>query len=569
MGTSGNRDGYKVFSFNTTIRNPKRNDDFLRTFVKYDGRLMDTQALYEYLCDCVKGGIYKFKVVSSSIKKKWENDEPLTKPEIVKLINDNPQAPGLRGRVMTQLRALKDLGFLIFEPVSARNNRIRISALGWDLLNGVKSPDDVYAQVMIGVQAQNPSRVSNWNESRPFLNTLFVIEELRKLTAAKGSLSKGLHPHEFSVFVLSMKDCDYKKAARDIILYRNRFGHEYNEKYCREYLTNNEIMPLAKTSLLRDYPDDVFRKFEMTGLIIKRGAYKYIYYDFSSYNYGKIQTILTQYKDYAWNNYETIQDYYKSIEDIVLPWERDNTIHKHIVEMKAKVVNHPYDSSLSVEQNEELLDRIFFTAALKKAISNTELTTICKELLILSGSVREKSRYEDISESLRLEYLLALLLGKKYGTEGLISNILYNEDGLPLHCAPSGKCDIVYISPDGAYILEPTMLTSREQQANSETTNVARHAREEEDKMKVGYRVMMIAPRIHYDVADYFSYKTEREKVKMLTLTIERTVELFMESETILRLNDNFDTILRDLLSIGHIKFVDKVNTFRYSTVNT
>lgn len=70
MGTSGNRDGYKVFSINTTIRNPKRNDDFLKAFIKYDGRVMDEHALYSYLCDCVKGGIYKFMVVSSVIKRK-------------------------------------------------------------------------------------------------------------------------------------------------------------------------------------------------------------------------------------------------------------------------------------------------------------------------------------------------------------------------------------------------------------------------------------------------------------------------------------------------------------------
>lgn len=46
MGTSGARIGYKIFSINTTIRNPKRNFDFLEAFSKYDGKVMNNANLY-------------------------------------------------------------------------------------------------------------------------------------------------------------------------------------------------------------------------------------------------------------------------------------------------------------------------------------------------------------------------------------------------------------------------------------------------------------------------------------------------------------------------------------------
>lgn len=566
MGTSGNRKGYKVFSINTTLRNPKRNDDFLKAFIKYNGLIMDENALRSYLSDCVKYGIYKFMVVSNAVKKKWENDEPLTNEEVRQLIMDNPQATGLKGRVMTQLRALKDQGFLVFEKASKRGvHKITISKLGWDLLNGILNPSDVYTKAMIGMQAKSPIRTTIQNRSVPFLNTLFVINELQKLSAEQGIISKGLHRHEFSVFVLSMKDCDYKKAAKDIMEYRTRFGHDYNHSYCKEYLTKNDIIPLSKKCICGDYPDDVFRKFEMTGLVVKRGQSKYLYYDFSTYNFGKIQSILNQYKDYGWKSYSTIFDYYSAIASIKLPWEQDDSIRKRIVELKAQAINHPYDNSLSIEQNEEIMDRFFFTEALKKAISKTNLETICKELLILSGRINEDSKYEDISEPLRLEYLLAMFLGKKYGTDGLVSNILYNEDGLPLHCAAAGKCDIMYLSNDGAYILEPTMLSSRQQQMNAETTNVARHAREEEQRLSIQCRVLMVAPRIHSDVVDFFLYKVERDNAKMITLSIEKTVSLFSESSTILRLNENYDQILSDLKRLGPTKFADAVNSYVFA----
>ena len=51
MGTSGARKGYKIFSINTTIRNPKRNTDFLIAFKKFDGQLMDDNNLYLYGLD--------------------------------------------------------------------------------------------------------------------------------------------------------------------------------------------------------------------------------------------------------------------------------------------------------------------------------------------------------------------------------------------------------------------------------------------------------------------------------------------------------------------------------------
>ena len=54
MGTSGARKGYKIFSINTTIRNPKRNTDFLIAFKKFDGQLMDDNNLYLYLFELVK-----------------------------------------------------------------------------------------------------------------------------------------------------------------------------------------------------------------------------------------------------------------------------------------------------------------------------------------------------------------------------------------------------------------------------------------------------------------------------------------------------------------------------------
>lgn len=561
-GTAGNRTGYKVFSINTTIRNPKRNRDFLTLFEPFDGKVFDTHCSYRYLYELIKHGVYQVSDISTTIKNKWENDIELSPDEIYRAIADNPQACGLHGRVMTQLRAIKDQGFLIFTPVKRGTYRISLTQLGWDVVNNVKDPTIAYTKAMLGLHAKSPSRVTLLNKARPFLNTLYVIETVNRKWEELGNTPKGILFHEFAVFVLSMKDCDYEAAAQRIIDYRLRFKSEADKEYIESYLASEDILPIKFNSLVVDYPDDVFRKFEMTGLLKRHGSY-YVYIDFSSYNYSKVQEILKAYKNYKWEEFATVQDYYTFLENQTIPWENNEFIRRKVVEEKAKVLGITLSANSTLEQNEELLDRMFYTHALERAIMKYDYHFIGKELLILAKRCKEVSKLDSISEPLRLEYLLALYFGKRYGLKGLISNIIYNEDGLPLHCAAGGKSDIIFHSNKGSYILEPTMITSKAQQLNNETSNIVRHVQEEESKSNLNYRVMMIAPRVHEDVARYFKFEATEDEAKITPLTIERTIGLFKDSETLNDLGVNYDDILNLMLSSKVQVYTDTVNAYR------
>lgn len=563
-GTAGNRTGYKVFSINTTIRNPKRNRDFLTIFEPFNGKVFDENCSYRYLYELIKHGIYQVSDISTEVKNKWENDIALTPEEIHRAIADNPQACGLHGRVMTQLRAIKDQGFLIFKQVKRGLYKISLTKLGWDIVNNIKDPTIAYTKAMLGLHAKSPSRVTLLNKARPFLNTLFVIETVNKKWKELGNIPKGILLHEFAAFVLSMKDCNYEAAAQRIIDYRLRFKSEANREYLESYLESEDILPLKFNSLVLDYPDDVFRKFEMTGLLKRHGTY-YVYIDFSSYNYAKVQEILKAYHNYKWEQFASVDDYYAFMENQIIPWEANEFIRKKVVEEKAKVLGITLNENSTLEQNEELLDRMFYTHALEGAIKKYDYSFIGKELLILAKRSKEESKLEAISEPLRLEYLLALYFGKRYGLKGLISNIIYNEDGLPLHCAAGGKSDIIFHSNDGSYILEPTMITSKAQQLNNETSNIVRHVQDEELKSNLNYRVMMIAPRVHEDVARYFRYEAKEGEAKIAPVTIERTIGLFKDSETLRALGINYDQILDLLVSQSVQIYTDTINGYRVS----
>lgn len=563
QGRSGNRKGYKVFSISTTIRNPKRNRDFLMIFEPFDGRVFDDECSYAYLYELIKKGVYQVSDIPLDVKEKWNNDIDLSPREIRQAIDNNPQATGLHGRVMTQLRSLRDQGFLMFKEISKGKQIITITKLGKAIIDNRIDPTITYTKAMLGMHAKSPVRVKQLNQSRPFLNTIFVINEVNKRWMAMGKVPKGILLHEFGTFVLSMKDCDYMTCAEDIIKYRLKYGKEAKRAPIERYLNNKGILPIKFNSLIRDYPDEVFRKFEMTGLIVRHGQFSYVYLDFSKYNFAKVVSIIKAYKNYQFENFTSVTEYYSFLEHQSIPWEDDEFIRRKIVEEKAKVLGMILNPNNTIEENEEQLDRVFFTHSLKKAIARYDYQFISNELLILARRKRDKSQLEDISEPLRLEYLLALYFGKRYGLTGLISNIIYDEDGLPLHCAPGGKSDIIFHNEIGSYILEPTMLTSRQQQQNSETTNIVRHVKDEESKTKLKYRVMMIAPCVHNDVADFFQFKAVREGVKITPITIERTIGLLKESNTLQDLGLNYDEILQLLVNNDVEVYSDIINAYR------
>ncbi len=564
-GRSGNRKGYKIFSINTTVRNPKRNTDFIKYFIPYEGKNFSENEAYQYYFDLVLNGVYRLSDIPEYVKKKISDGEKLTIDETKEAINNNPQATGLYGRVMTQLRAIKDQGFLRIENVKRGVNKIFITSLGRELIEGKIEPTIIYSKAMIGMHAYSPIRVKVLNKARPFLNAIFTINEVKKQWKALGYEAKGILRHEFAAFVLSMKDCDYKKAANEIISYRKKFKYKLNMPYIEKYLEINNVLPLKKESLCEAYPDDVFRKFEMTGLIIKRGAFSNIYYDFSSYNIGKIESILTIYKDYNSENFASETEYYDYLSKIEIPWQKNDIVRKKIIESKEKLLaqnGFTMSKDLSLDEKEKSLDRFFYNMNLQKAADKYDIKLLNKELLILAGVVRDKSRFDEISEPLRLEYLLALLIGKKYGTTGLVSNIIYNEDGEPLHFAPSGKCDIIYHHEDGSFILEPTMQRGRNQILNNETTNVARHVEEQTKETGIEYRAMMIAPYVHPDVARYFRLEASDSKVKIAPINITRMVGLVDDSSKVKEFCDNFDIIVCELLAIDKNEYSDKINGY-------
>lgn len=560
MSRSGNTPGYKVFSINTTVRNPQRNIEFLKIMEKYDGIELNNKIKEEIYIELIRYGVYQVTIKSEAVKEKYKDKIILDDDEIITLIKDNPQKTKNTGRVMTQVRALKDQGL-----VSLSGNKFRplfkITELGRSLLEN-KNIEDIYSKAMIGLHANNPQRTAMYNRSRPFLNTLFVLNEIEKYCRENKKEYKGILYHEFGAFVLSMKDCNYKAVAKKIIEYRELFGKSINQEYIENYLYNElKLIDVKFEDIIKEYPDDVRRKFEMTSIMEIHGFSTYTYLRINEFNRTKANSIIEKYKDYYFHEFETIDDYLKYLFNIELPWLTSKELKIKIVNEKQKELNIQINENKTLDERIEELDKIYNNNIFKRFVEEINLETIVKEVLIIGKHIKQKSKFEGISPSLRLEWLVAVLTAKIYGSQYVNPNMSLNPNGTPKYYAKGGKADIEFETEDIFYILETTTICNAVQQLNSETTSVADHLKSISTKKERA--AILIAPVIHKRTISFYKYCCNVEKEKMIPITIDKYTDLIMNNKDEKELIKNVNKIVEELKGNKDEEFFDIINSYR------
>lgn len=567
MGTRGNQPGFKIFSFSTTLRSAQvRNERFLLHFKDYDG-LEFKKVFWQYFKEVVSDGTYKFNKVTEIIRYKLLKGVVLEDEEIEWLIKNNPQKTGPYGRVMTILRSLKDQGFLKFYPNPSRPKYISITKLGKALLGIEDYSTDVFCKAMIGVHANNPSRTAMWNKSRPFLNTIFVIDEVTKLWKEMGYDDEGIARYEFSTFVLTMKDCNYKQVANDIIDYRKSNGNRFIYDYTKlaKYAKSKDAINVNEDNIHHEYPDEVFRKFSMTGLLEARGKGNYKMFGFSPYDYSKVKAILETYKDYAFIEFENQDNYYEYLENISLPWQIDLETRIQIIKEKADLLGEHITDFSNVVKVEQYLDSLYYSNVLNDAIEASEINSLRNELLILSGALDKASIYSDIDEPLRLEYVLALILGKRFGKKGLVSNIIYNSSGYPLHTARGKKADLLYKHINMSFIMEPTMIKAPSEMFKNESTGIVEHYLDEQKNDPNLNYGMLVSPFTNSRVARFFRFEAKDEGINIIPISIEVFVDMIDKTECVDDLEKEIVKYLNELKDKQPEVYTDFINNIHPS----
>lgn len=560
QGVSGNRRGNKVYSFNTSIRMPDKNIEFLRILKKYEGKLITDQVRINIYKDAIQSSTLTPVNMNSAIKQKINRGELLSNEEMNQVLLDNRPRNDFTGRVGDYIMALESQA-LVQRLGNPRKYRIRLTELGNKLLEDNADELDIYTKAMIGLEYGSPARDSVKNKTIPFLNTLFIIKELSKLL--KNDNFKGITLYEFGLFVLTMKNCNYSYVCQEIINYRNQFGLNGNEEYIRNYLSDNDIQPYSENTLY-DYADEVLRKFKKTGLIVENRVYRTRYINLNKHELVKIDLLLDQYRAYSWKNYSNVDDYFEMIENIVLPWEDSSSNYHKIVKDKAKVINYNLTDDDITRNEYEKINRMYYQYIFENNdYSQFPYENIKNELYLINKTIDGNTTLPDIEEYVRLEWFTSLLFASKFGKDKVKANLILDENGLPLSQAPGNSADIELKSDNIQYNIEVTTIRNRNQQLNAETTTVARHMESDNLDSSKNIKAILVAPYIHKDTIRYYRFESKESNITMLPISIDMMIKIVDKSNNFQEFDNYIEKYCKLLKSTNVEVYEQLVNNFK------
>jgi hypothetical protein len=501
---------YKPLLLTTTVRNPERFRDMLSVLFQFDGRLLTNSLCIEICGELIREGLYRpTRSISDEIKTKWNSGIPLSDSEVKKLLDDNPQNHGEAGfdygwpsRFDTQFKLGKFFGFIFYKI----GEKVEFSSLGklyieQSSFDGqtmyTNDEQQVFLNAFVNYHRKNPyQRVLNKN--RPLVLLIGLLKELEKDEVLG---SAGLYLHELP-FLLIWKNSDFKALAQAILEFRKVYRFNPSREVIYDYVgrihggwipTKDKIETITK-----EYPDDLLRKFRLTGLFSLRGN-------------GSILAINNDLRDTANYIFENHSE--------VFEFDSEREYFDFVSQVDFELISRAKPRVLTGSTVDQ--------AILEKWVNELSIPIIKSELKLLARNRASSHPVLRLSPApLRLEFLSSLLLKSRFPTANVIANYSRDDEGLPISHAPGNNPDIELQFEEKLDLYEVT-LTTGTNQVRAEFAPITRHL---DDKINQGIyqqeniKTILVAPSIHADFVRWIQFIKFNENKNMESLTIEEFV---------------------------------------------
>lgn len=506
----------KILSFTTTLRNPERIAGFLSCISKHNGKVLSSETIITIVKEVINNKLYEPMYIRSNerLKEKYKGEEVFSDDEINEIIINSPQNhketgfdKGWESRYDTWYKISKEFGFLYYE----KNKKIEISKTGIMLIDAYRDQKNnngnriqsVFLNALAKYYTNNPFR-ANKNSVSPLPLTLRLLQLLKD----NNENSRGLHRKEIP-FILCWQNNDVEKLYSFICAFRNRYAFiatdEIIYEKCLELLESNNRKANKMRQITIESVDDYIRKLRITGVISVRGNGAFI--DMNTLEKDKISHIISKYAQCP--NLESSYEYYQymsSIDDILIK----NT---EIESRKSECL-----------RNQKLLE-----------VSNRyNIEKIYSEMKNLNSNKSSKDDYFKIIDApCRLEFLVSLILIKRFPYTKVLPNYSIDDEGNPTFTAKGGVADIVVMSENNDAIVEVTLMRSRQQSTN-EIPAITRHLMEynstSESKEKFA---IFIAPIVHKDTEYMCGYTKYQYSLTISPYTINHFINKVSECDGI------------------------------------
>jgi hypothetical protein len=488
---------YKPLLFTTTLRNPVRLREFLVVLNEFDGRILTDELCVEIEGELIRRGFYKPKRSSQLVKEKWSTGELLTDAEVHRLIKDNPQqhkeagfSKGWPSRFDTHFKIAKVFGCVFYEI----GRKVSFSPVGNFCVSDQSGrwQEVVFLNGLSKYHRNNPFiRVSN--ENRPLS---LLVRVLMRLKEINGATDPGIARHELALLGV-WRDNDAEALLAEILRFRDKHGFSVSDEilfdYCKVRLRGwKKIMDVA--TIVRDLPDDLMRKFRLTGLFVLRGSGRFL--SLSDKSLDRALRVVSSHS-------------------ALLEFADEEEYFTFVAAVDEELVNLRPDAVVRLGTDDY---------AIAKWVSEIGEDQIVKNLGLLSQ--RKPSAHavlQQLDEPLRLEFLVALLLASRVPNSEIYPNYRCDDDGLPLSTAPGGVPDIKVVRDENCVAVEVTLIRNR-QQVHLEMIPIERHLAALTDEYENASAVF-VAPAIHPDAVRFSEFTLHDKNLRVETKTIVEFVE--------------------------------------------
>ena len=496
-------------SLEVAVRNPERYEGILKTFAKFEGTVLDDKGVLN-----VYSQLYLDEVVSADAL----SDEILTKKFVCNWIVNNCShnnewgyPTGYQAAFTRYLKTLSEFGFIYAQY----NQELRLSPVAKALVSGKITLSEAFAL----------QSMRFWRKS-PYRRVLNDFNFFEFIIDAMIELKKKGHRLSYNQLMVGLFSDDGNVKDFLSLLENNKVGDDADKAYAlvkRKYSqVDAEHAKAAKLeSAFRDYGNTVFRVLQLTGFVTVEytGVLMLtpnenrmpLYKALKEKNFFVSESAKEDEEEY----FEQLGSFDASLESLILSY-REKVDHS-TAEYNKKIPNIIKSYGLTADSIEQALVKV----------SN--------------GDKKGKDTFWFIQDPVKFEFLLTLFVYTYYGdTFEYKPNFICDEAGIPYSHAPGNIGDIEIFNKDRYWLIEATLIRSKNQQVNNETVNLFRHIDDTIDGQKY---LTLVAPYIHEDTKLIFNVAS------IITMIKDNMLSLSSDAQT----TDEFIGAMKDKAYFGLI----------------
>lgn len=455
---------YKQMALEVAVRNPERYDEILKTYNKFRGIVLDDNGALEVFTQLYIDGVITANQLDISTASRKEVG--LFIKNNISHKSDGGYPEGWQAAFYRYLRTLSEFGFIYAQY----NEPLRLSEVADAVISNKITLSEAFALQCMRFWRKSPYRrvLNDFNYFK------FVIDVIKERN------DKG-HRLSYPQFMISLFSDDGDIDSFVNLIEGNKVGNNLDKTYALivekfHKIDDKHGKVVAQNSAFNDYGNTVFRVLQLTGFITV---------DYQS-------VIMLSINSNRWKFYQELSALNFCIDETAKDDKNVyfNTLGTLTPEILKCIYANRDTQKRSIDSYNEKLSKIVNTYNLDENL----LATYLKEV---SQGANDRRDFWFMQIPLKFEFLLSLYLYVCLGEDfDYKPNYICDDAGIPYSHAPGNIGDIEVFNNDFYWLIEATLIKSKNQQINSETINLFRHIDEERPCTKY---LSLIAPYIHED----------------------------------------------------------------------